>query len=133
MLYVFKITASLTQPLTLDKVITTKDYVYKTLRVGKELLLGQSWGYLEVFDINTSTVTHTHQFTEGGSICDIIAIDGSNYLLAAEEGLLKTTKDQLINIYFKGKWVRSLCHITDSFYLVGFFYDQLIVWNEKTD
>ena len=47
---------------------------------------------------------------------------------------MKTTKDQLINHYHKGKWVRSLCHVTHSLYLVGFNYDDgLILWNEQTD
>jgi hypothetical protein len=55
-------------------------------------------------------------------------------LLAAYKGLLKTTKDQLINHYHKGKWVRSLCHVTHSLYLVGFDGgDGLILWNEQTD
>jgi hypothetical protein len=54
-------------------------------------------------------------------------------LLAALEGLLKTTKDQLINHYHKGKLVRSLCHVTHSLYLVGFRDDGLILWNEQTD
>jgi hypothetical protein len=54
-------------------------------------------------------------------------------LLAANKGLLKTTKDQLINHYYEGKTVKSLCHVTDSLYLVGFDYGGLILWNEKTD
>ena len=55
-------------------------------------------------------------------------------MVAALEGLLKTTKDQLINHYHKGKSVRSLCHVTDSLYLVGFYEgDGLILWNEQTD
>jgi hypothetical protein len=49
--------------------------------------------------MKTSTVTHTHKFTEGDDIRDIIAIDETHYLLAAYKGLLKTTKDQLINHY----------------------------------
>ena len=83
--------------------------------------------------MKTSTVTDTHKFTEGESIYDIIAIDETHYLLAAYEGLLKTTKDQLINHYHKGKPVRSLCHVTHSLYLVGFYGDGLILWNEQTD
>jgi hypothetical protein len=85
--------------------------------------------------MKTSTVTHTHKFTEGDDIRDIIAIDETHYLLAAYKGLLKTTKDQLINHYHKGKEVKSLCHVTHSLYLVGFFYgeDGLILWNEQTD
>jgi hypothetical protein len=84
--------------------------------------------------MKTSKITHTHKFTEAGyDIYDIIAIDDSHYLLAAIEGLLKTTKDQLINHYHKGKWVTSLCHVTHSLYLVGFYGNGLILWNEQTD
>jgi hypothetical protein len=84
--------------------------------------------------MKTSTVTHTHEFTEAGyGISDIIAIDDTHYLLGAFKGLLKTTKDQLINHYHKGKWVRSLCHVTHSLYLVGFYSYGLILWNEQTD
>ena len=54
-------------------------------------------------------------------------------MLAALEGLLKCTKDQLIKHYHEGELVSSLCQITDSIYLVGFLNDQLIVWNEQTD
>jgi hypothetical protein len=45
---------------------------------------------------------------------------------------LKTTKDQLINHYYKGKRANSLCHITDSVYLLA-LSNQLIIWNEETD
>jgi hypothetical protein len=84
--------------------------------------------------MKTSTITHTHKFTEAGyGIFDIIAIDDTHYLVAAHKGLLKTTKDQLINHYHNGKSVRSLCHVTDSLYLVGFVDDGLIMWNELTD
>ena len=83
--------------------------------------------------MKTSTITDTHKFTEGDDINDIIAIDETHYLLAAFKGLLKTTKDQLINHYHKGKWVRSLCHVTHSLYLAGFWGDGLILWNEQTD
>ena len=61
-----------------------------------------------------------------------MAINDTHYLLAAFGGLLKATMDQVINHYQKGKFVTSLCHITDSIYLVG-FSNQLIVWNEETD
>jgi hypothetical protein len=55
-------------------------------------------------------------------------------LLAAYNGLLKTTKDELINHYHKWKRVESLCHVTHSLYLVGFGRgDGLILWNEQTD
>jgi hypothetical protein len=46
---------------------------------------------------------------------------------------LKTAKDQLINLYYKGKEVRYLCHITDSIYFLGFKYDGLIVWDQEKD
>ena len=89
---------------------------------------------MEVFDIKTSCITHTHKFKEGGiAISDIIAIDDTHYLLAAYKGLLKTTKDQLINHYHEGKTVMSLCHITDSTYLLGFYNDGLIVWDVQKD
>ena len=87
--------------------------------------------------MKTSTVTHTHKFTEAYmyGIRDIIAIDETHYLVAAWKGLLKTTKDQLINHYHKGKSVRSLCHVTHSLYLVGIYEGDggLILWNEQTD
>jgi hypothetical protein len=95
-IHVFKVTASLAQPLLPLTVIPTEEEVLKILRVGNELLLGEVNGYLEVVDINTSKITSTHKFTEGGYICDIVAIDETRYLVAALHGLLKTTKDQLI-------------------------------------
>jgi hypothetical protein len=103
-LHEFKVTAFLTQPLTRVTQITTKELVKKILRVGNELLLlGEGSGYLQVVDMNTSKITHTHRFRQGGNIYDIIAIDDTHYLLAAERGLLKTTKDQLMKHYYKGK------------------------------
>jgi hypothetical protein len=88
---------------------------------------------LEVLDIKASKITHTQSFAEVDSIYDIIAIDGSDYLLATEEGLFRTNKDKLINHYYKGKYLRSLCHITDSIYLLGFANDGLIVWDQEKD
>jgi hypothetical protein len=71
------------------------------------LILGENGGWLEVVDINTSNITSSHKFTEGGcAINDILAIDDTHYLLAAHKGLLKTNKDDVINHYHKGKWVR---------------------------
>jgi hypothetical protein len=101
--------------------------------VGHELILGGLCGNLEVFEIETSSITSTHEFRVGDSINDIIAVDDTHYLLATEEGLLKTTKDQLINHYHKGILVLSLCHVTGSVYLVGLWNEKLIVWNEHTD
>ena len=98
------------------------------------MVLGEQRGWLEVFDIETSIITHSHKFTDAGDlgIHDIIAIDNTQYLLAAVEGLLKTTKDQLINHYYKWKTVRSLCHITDSIYFVG-LDRKMIVWNQQKE
>ena len=95
--------------------------VNKILRVSNQLLLGEYGGWLEVFDINNSNITSSHQFGEGSSIYDILAIDDTHYLLYAFNGLLKTSKDQLIKHYFKGKPVLSLCHITEAIYLLGFY------------
>ena len=70
--------------------------------MGNQLLLGEFFGWLEVFDINNSNIISSHEFEEGRSIYDILAIDDTHYLLAADEGLLKTSKDQLIKHYFEG-------------------------------
>ena len=88
---------------------------------------------MQVVDFKTSKITDTHKFTEGDDIHDKIAIDDTHYLLAARKGLLKTTKHQLIKHYYKGKDVLSLCHITDSIYLLGFRYDGQIVWDQEKD
>jgi hypothetical protein len=82
--------------------------------------------------MKTSRITHTHEFPEATHICEIIAIDDTHYLLAVEKGILKITKDQLINHYFKGNLVRTLCHVSDSLYLVGSIH-QLVLWSEQTD
>ena len=66
------------------------------LRVGHELLLGEKSGYLEVFDIKTSTITSYHKFAEVDYIHDIKPIDEANYLLATDNGILKTTNNQVI-------------------------------------
>jgi hypothetical protein len=69
-------------------------------RADHELLLAESWGYLEILDLKTSNLTSTHEFKEGGSIHDVLPLDGSHYLLATFRGLLKTTTDQLVSHYF---------------------------------
>jgi hypothetical protein len=79
--------------------------------------------------MSTSTITSSHKFIEGSDIYDIIAIDDTHYLLATWQGLLKTTKDQVINHYYKGKNFWSLCHFHDSIYLLGLTNDGLILWN----
>ena len=86
-------TPSLTEPLTPVTQIPTEWNVFKILRVGDDLLLGQTTGYLQVFDMKNSNITSAHNFKEGSHIHDIVAIDDTHYLLAASRGLLKTTKD----------------------------------------
>ena len=54
-------------------------------------------------------------------------------MLATEDGLLKTSKDQLIKDYYNGKTVSCLCHITDSLLLVGFIRDGLIIWDQQKE
>jgi hypothetical protein len=54
-------------------------------------------------------------------------------LLATDEGLLRTTKDKLINHYYKGKTVWCLCYLTDSIYLLGFSDDKLRVWDQQKE
>jgi hypothetical protein len=89
---------------------------------------------LEVLDLNTSIITSSHLFRDaGGKLFDIIPLYDSCYLLAAQSGLLKTTKDHLIKRYFKYKKVISLCDITESIFLVGFQDDELTVWDEVKD
>lgn len=71
------------------------------LRVGDELILG-GYGYLLNFNIETCEITSTHKFKEVLFINDIIAIDETHFLLAveaADNGLLKTTKNKLIKHY----------------------------------
>jgi hypothetical protein len=54
-------------------------------------------------------------------------------LLGAKGGLLKISKDKLISQYYKGKFVKSLSHITNSLYLLGFFEGGLILWNQQNE
>jgi uncharacterized secreted protein with C-terminal beta-propeller domain len=67
-LYVFKVSPSLSKPLTPVANIKTERYVQKILRVGNELLLGHIEGYLQVVEMNTSKITHTHEFTQADDI-----------------------------------------------------------------
>ena len=101
------------------------------------MLLGESFGYLEVIDIKTSKFTSSYFFWMDLNIYDIVAIDDFNYLLASDCGLLKTTKNKLIKRYYNGAKVASLCHVTHSLYLVGFRYGipikPLILWNQQKD
>ena len=49
--------------------------VFKILRVDHELILGEMEGFLQVFDIKTSSITQTHSFEDIFDIYDIVAID----------------------------------------------------------
>lgn len=65
----------------------------------------------------------------------MIAIEKSEQLLlAGQGGILKATKNHAIKYYFSEKPAVSICHITESIYLVALWDDEfLIAWNEKTD
>jgi hypothetical protein len=56
--------------------------VVKILRNVNELLLGQQGGWLEVFDISSTTITRAWQIKEATMIWDIVAIDEAHLLLA---------------------------------------------------
>ena len=104
------------------------------MKLGKNIILGECNGYLQVFDIEYLEITHTQQFEEIDDIYDMIAIDDSEQLLlAGYKGVLKATKDQAIKYYFKGKSAQTLCHIAESLYFVGFHKDGFVVWNYQTD
>ena len=62
----------------------------KILRKVNELLLGQQGGWLEVFDISSTTITRVWQIKEAKMIWDIVAIDEAHLLLATNKDLLKT-------------------------------------------
>jgi hypothetical protein len=97
------------------------------------LLLGEYKGWLQVVDLKIFDFTSSRLFEEGDDIYDIAAIDDTQFLLATFKGLLKTTKDQLINHYYSGEMVTCLCRINDSNYLLGFNQDKLRVWNHQTE
>ena len=65
----------------------------------------------------------------------MLAIDDTQYLLASDYGLLKTTKENPLKKYFKWSSVISVCPLPDSqLYLIGLNNpDELIVWSETSD
>ena len=89
------------------------------MRNGNELLLGEDDGWLEVFDISSSTITNSCCVIKSDKISEIVAVDDTHFLLATGIGLFKTTKDQMLAHYFKWELITSLFHISDSIYLVG--------------
>ena len=97
------------------------------------MLLGEWEGYLQVVNLGNLFITSTHKFNEGGDINDMLAIDDTNFLLATAQGLLRTTRDQVVKHYYKGKTARAVCHIADSTYLVGLENENMIhrKWTPK--
>jgi hypothetical protein len=72
-------------------------------------------------------------------INDIVAFDDTHFLLGAREGLFKTTKDHILKRYQNKELISNICHIADSFYLLGLnnfskhdLKEQLFVWDEHT-
>lgn len=132
---VYEISTSITVPLKQLAIIETIDTIRKVLKVGQELVLGCFNGYIQMIDIKELKIIHTKQFEEIGNIYNIIAIeDSEQLLLVGTKGLMKATKDQAIKHYFQGKRLLSICLISESFYLLGFYKDDgLIVWNEHSD
>lgn len=92
------------------------------LTIGQDLLMGEEDGYLQILDMSSCKITHTHRFDLGiYAFYDIAAIDDTQYLLASDNGLLKTTKDHLLKHNFKWSTVISICALQDpQIYLLGF-------------
>lgn len=106
----------------------------KLIKVGQELIVGQQYGFLQVFDIENLKKPYTQEFNHLGDIYDITPIEQSELLLlAGEYGVLKVYKGHALKHCFKGMKAYSICHIAESFYLVGFKYYGVILWNEETD
>jgi hypothetical protein len=78
------------------------------LRVGNELILGEYDGLLEVVDMKSFNITHSHRFKEADDINDVISIFDNLFLIGAKGGLLRTTRDQVKKHNFKWKSVRTL-------------------------
>jgi len=134
-LHVFKVKASLTEPLEEVTEISMACYLRMIVRIGPELLLlGMGSGVLSILDIESCIITHSHIFLEFMEISDCIVLDASHFLLAADEGVFKVTKSEVIKQSFKEKVVNCICHVTDSVYLLTLpLKTNLIVWNEDSD
>ena len=63
------------------------------LRKGHVLLLGETNGWLEVFNMSSATITNTRKIRDGATIRDIVVVDETHLLLASSDGILKSTKD----------------------------------------
>jgi hypothetical protein len=57
------------------------------------LVLGGTRGFLDVFDNDSATFTHSCCTREDSDIYDLVVIDENQFLLASSKGLLKSTKD----------------------------------------
>jgi hypothetical protein len=83
-------------------------------------------------NISSSSITHTITFQQAGDgLNDFITIDGIYFLLATDNGILKTTHFKLLTIYAWGKGASSLSQISASTYLVGFPWGKLVAWDEQ--
>ena len=51
-------------------------------------------------------------------------------MLATKDGLCKTTREQMLAQWFKGEVTNTVCHLSDSMFLVAFKLNKLIVWDE---
>ena len=56
---IYEISTSITEPLKKSATIINTEKIFKMIKVGHELVLGEKDGYLEVFDIKMFKITHT--------------------------------------------------------------------------
>jgi len=54
-----------------------------------------------IFDIVKREISHTQAFKGAEEINDIAIFDGSQYLLATNEGLIQATKVKLVKHFYK--------------------------------
>ena len=72
----------------------------------RELALGSAEAFLSVFDIETCKITHSHQFQEISPLAyDFIVLDATNFLLAGDNGVFRTTNSEVIKQSFRGDYV----------------------------
>lgn len=69
--------------------------------------MGGYKGHLQLLDMSSCNITHEKMY-DIDIFYDMLAIDDSQFLLATENGMLKTTKDMLLKHYHKGSGVGSL-------------------------
>jgi WD40 repeat protein len=78
-IFIYEISSSdKKRPLNRKVTIQTKQPVFKIIKLGQELMLGEHTDYLEVFDIQSFEITHTKRFKKDiGFIFDMLAIEDS--------------------------------------------------------